>query len=273
MDTLKKIWEQEVYNEMRYRESMDCFHTFEAENCMVGINFADEGECRHFSGTIKERLLKMKTREVRRSARPPRPQLQECGGVQTGAPHLISNREQVAPTLPKERKKTKKSNKNEKPKISKADIGKPTNFIHAQGIKSSAAGFEQVDNTMDFDEALREFLSHSGIPTNVMRDPHKAKEVKQFVEDNHVVHQMTMRRRTMKPEKPEVTKNSLRPKPPPPPRPVVSTERPSVVIGAPPPPPPPPPPPAPAARPPTLVSSSGPTQPENPKPKRETPGL
>ena len=271
MDTLKKIWEQEVYKEMRYKESMDCFHTFEADECMAGINFADEGECRHFSGILYERISKMKNREVRKSARPLRPVVQESR-VQTGGPHLTSNREQVAPMVLKERKKTKnKSKRNDKPKISKADIGKPTNFIHAQGIKSSAAGFEQVDNTLDFDEALREFLSHSGIPSNVMRDPQKAKEVKQFVKDNHVVQQMTVRRRTMKPE---ATKNTLGPMPHKPPPPAVTSDGSSVVVGAPPPPPPPPPPPIAAAAIPSppLVSSSRPTPPEVPKPNNVTPG-
>ena len=270
MDKAKKFWEQEVYNEMRYKESMDNFHTFEADKCMVGINFADEGECKHFSGIINERLSKMKNREVRKSVRPLRSQIPESR-VQTEPPHPTSNRQQVAPMVPKDRKKAKKkAKKDEKPKISKADIGKPTNFIHAQGIKSSAAGFEQVDNTLDFDEALREFLSHSGIPSNVMKDPQKAEEVKQFVKDNHVVQQITDRRRTMKPE---ATVNALEAMPHPPPPPVVTSGGSSVVVGALPPPPPPPPPSTAALASPPSVSSSRPPLPEVPKPKNSTPGL
>ena len=263
METSKKIWEQELYNEMRFKESVDCFYTFEANDCMAGINFADEGESRMFSGIINERLSKMSNREGRKSAQPTRPQIQESQ-VQKRGTQLSSVSEDGGPMVFKPKKKKKRTNKDEKPKINKADIGKPTNFIHAQGIKSSASGFESVDNTMDFDEALREFLSSSGIPANVINNPKQRKEVEQFVKDNKVVEKMTIRRNRM-------TMVGDMPPPPPPPKPKAATG-PSVVVGAPPPPPPPPPPPSADMPPPPSASKSKPPPPAVPKPKSAKPG-
>lgn len=38
------LWEHEVYNAMDYKAPTSYFHTFEAEDCMVAFNFANETE-------------------------------------------------------------------------------------------------------------------------------------------------------------------------------------------------------------------------------------
>ena len=245
MDTKRQIWEQEIYYEMKYRKSDSCFHTFEAEESMVGLYFADEGEGEHFFFTINDRLSKMLNRENRRivrqqsrSAQPPREQVSDQSpmlrpDIPTSSERVKSNpiMDLVSPMVPKK----KKAKKDKKPKLSKADIGKPTNFVHAQGIKSGPSGFQQVDNTVNYDEELRKFLSHAGISPTVLQDPEKKKEVMDFAEKNQVVQKMTVRRK-----KPAGTAPSAKPPPPPPSKPSTSAPK---MSGAPPPPPPPPPPP------------------------------
>ena len=223
MDTKRQIWEQEIYYQMKYRKSKSCFHTFEGEESMIGIYFADEGEGEHFFFTINDRLSKTLNRESRRIVRQQSRSKAPESKVQTGLNPIM---ELVTPMVPK---KNKKGKKDKKPKLSKDDIGKPTNFVHAQGIKSGPSGFEQVDN-IGYDEELRKFLSHAGIPSTVMDDPQKKKEVERFVEKNEVIHKMTIRRK----KPPGIT-----PPAKPPPQPAAK------ISGAPPPPPPPPPPPAP----------------------------
>lgn len=36
------LWEHEVYNSLEYHAPLPYFHTFEAEDCMVAFNFANE---------------------------------------------------------------------------------------------------------------------------------------------------------------------------------------------------------------------------------------
>ena len=39
---LPQFWEQELYQEMRYKTPRTWFHTFEAHSHVAGLSFADE---------------------------------------------------------------------------------------------------------------------------------------------------------------------------------------------------------------------------------------
>ena len=249
MDKRRQIWEQEVYNEMRYKAPMSCFHTFEADSSMAGIYFADEREGAHFLSAVHFRLSKIQNREIRRTVRPSRSPQPE-GKFQSGGPHLMPIKEPAEPmAAPMEKKKAKKkAKKADRPRITKADIGMPTNFMHVKGVKSSQAGLEMVDNTSNVDEAVRELLSVSGLDASVLRDPQKKKEIYNFVEKNEVVpvvKKMTVRRETMKPRRTPAINHSHAPSTqtsPPKPLQEQSINEPSITVGSAPPPPPPPPP-------------------------------
>ncbi|KAK8752884.1 hypothetical protein OTU49_008074, partial [Cherax quadricarinatus] len=63
----KRVFEQELYNQFTYSASMPFFHQFEAEDQMIGLNFADEGEANTFNQAISERLAaKQRKKEERR---------------------------------------------------------------------------------------------------------------------------------------------------------------------------------------------------------------
>lgn len=59
-------WQQEIYPSFQYRTPRPYFHTFEAHDCIVGLNFASEQEAHLFKQTI---LGKLKDREKKRTDR------------------------------------------------------------------------------------------------------------------------------------------------------------------------------------------------------------
>ncbi|CAG2107363.1 unnamed protein product, partial [Medioppia subpectinata] len=45
-DRQQLVWEQELYNTFQYKTPREFFHTFEAHDCMAGLNFADDKEAK-----------------------------------------------------------------------------------------------------------------------------------------------------------------------------------------------------------------------------------
>lgn len=66
MDNCQRIWEQELYNEMIYKNPTSTFHTFEGDSTTVGLSFADNREAEEFKAAVIERLEKLKSRAERR---------------------------------------------------------------------------------------------------------------------------------------------------------------------------------------------------------------
>ena len=62
------VFDQEIYNQFRYRSPRAYFHTFEAENGQVGLNFADEGEATIFQNAVEDKLSERRQRRERRMA-------------------------------------------------------------------------------------------------------------------------------------------------------------------------------------------------------------
>ena len=55
MDNCQRIWEQELYNEMIYKNPTSTFHTFEGDSTTVGLSFADNREAEEFKAAVNER--------------------------------------------------------------------------------------------------------------------------------------------------------------------------------------------------------------------------
>ncbi|KKY15293.1 putative evh1 domain-containing protein [Diplodia seriata] len=49
------IWDQEIYDTFQYNQDRTFFHTFELEQCLAGLSFADEKEAKQFKKKIDER--------------------------------------------------------------------------------------------------------------------------------------------------------------------------------------------------------------------------
>ena len=53
MDQRRQVWEQELYYEMVYSSRHPWFHSFEAENEVAGICFAEDREAQDFLNVVK----------------------------------------------------------------------------------------------------------------------------------------------------------------------------------------------------------------------------
>ncbi|KAF2454736.1 YOR181Wp-like protein, partial [Lineolata rhizophorae] len=49
------IWDQEIYDSFAYNQDRTFFHSFELEDCMAGLSFADEKEAKTFKRKMDER--------------------------------------------------------------------------------------------------------------------------------------------------------------------------------------------------------------------------
>ncbi|KAF2430330.1 WH1-domain-containing protein [Tothia fuscella] len=49
------IWDQEIYDTFQYNQDRVFFHTFELEECMAGLSFADEKEAKTFKKKVDDR--------------------------------------------------------------------------------------------------------------------------------------------------------------------------------------------------------------------------
>jgi neural Wiskott-Aldrich syndrome protein len=49
------IWDQEIYEQWNYNQDRTFFHTFETEQCLAGLSFADEKEAKPFLKKMVDR--------------------------------------------------------------------------------------------------------------------------------------------------------------------------------------------------------------------------
>ena len=52
MDKQTLVFDQEIYNQFKYKSPRPYFHTFEGDEAQIGLNFADEGEADIFRQTV-----------------------------------------------------------------------------------------------------------------------------------------------------------------------------------------------------------------------------
>ena len=67
-DLYKKVWEQELYPELEYNSQNFFFHTFEAENNLVGLSFADDKEGKNFLSVVQKKIS-LKQQQLEHSLR------------------------------------------------------------------------------------------------------------------------------------------------------------------------------------------------------------
>lgn len=191
----KCIWEQEIYNQFKYKSPRPYFHTFDTDNCPAGLNFANETEADHFKTAILEKLQNRQQRKtVKRGDsgamggqnRPPPPP-----GVRTGpapAPPPAQTH-QPPPSFPMSNipsstgtLKGGKKDKGKKGKISKDDIGTPTDFRHVQHVGWDAEkGAFDVDK---LDKDMKSFFGDIGISMSQLKDSETATFIYNFIEEH-----------------------------------------------------------------------------------------
>lgn len=171
----RMVWEQELYNQIVYSSPQPFFHTFAADSCQVGLNFADQQEADTFLNAVEEKINQRNNRQgqIHNKKQHP-PQSAVSGGlggfhmatVDIQNPDIQSSRYRSMPSpvssLSSKSKKDKKSKK-KGPKLSKADIGAPSGFKHITHV-----GWDP--NNLDPD--LVKLLSQAGIQEADMKDEH-----------------------------------------------------------------------------------------------------
>uniref|UniRef100_A0A3B1KK22 WASP like actin nucleation promoting factor b n=1 Tax=Astyanax mexicanus TaxID=7994 RepID=A0A3B1KK22_ASTMX len=243
----KNLFEQEFYNDFAIRFPRSYFLTFAGDASQMGLNFASEEEAKRFREVIQRCLFSFSSFFSGPTLPMATVDIKEPGDQQRSLLQQHATQQQPAQQLQKRQGK----GKNKKKKISKAEIGTPSNFRHIGHVGwDPNTGFD-LNN---LDPELKNLFDMCGISEDQLKDKETSKVIYDFIEKKGGV---------------EAVKDELRRQAPPPP--------PS--RGGPPPPPPPsrggPPPPPPPSRggrgappppPPSRAPSSAPPPPPPSRP-------
>jgi len=293
MDRTVLVFDQEIYNQFRYKAPRPYFHTFEGDDAQIGLNFADEAEAEIFQKTVESKLTeRRKRRERRQASRKQQGGHSDHGngaakhGVQNGgvAGDVGGKAGGVAPlqTVQINRRDQggQAGKKVDKKKLKKEDIGMPTNFQHISHVGWDPNHGFDLENV---DPNLKKFFHKAGVDEKALQDKDTRDFIYDFI-DKHGGVEAALR---------EVNSNGnsmeLTAAPPPPPRSLTNPGQlssrpppPSRVQAAAPPPPPPtsapsnrsapshraPPPPAPAVQ---IKDTPAPPPPPPPPPSAPAP--
>ncbi|KAM7411456.1 hypothetical protein PAMA_021446 [Pampus argenteus] len=193
----RQIWEQELYDQIVYSAPQPYFHTFAADDCQVGLNFAEQQEAASFQNAVVEKINQRQNRQDKKQRHPVHtdrgslPQVPpekapaspgsfHMATVDIQNPDIQSSRYRPTPThaafLPVSSKgKKDKKSKKKGPKLSKADIGAPSGFKHVSHV-----GFDP--NNIDPD--LWKLLSKAGISEDQMRDEQTSQLIYNVIEQS-----------------------------------------------------------------------------------------
>ncbi|KAM8891067.1 WASP like actin nucleation promoting factor a isoform 2-T2 [Spinachia spinachia] len=196
----KTMFEQEVYHNFCISSCRSYFISFTGDTCQIGLNFASEEEAKRFRAAINDLL----NRRQRKTG----PTL-HIATVDIKNPEINSVRfhgQQQPPYHPNNvlihglnRKDKKTKGKKKKKKLTKADIGTPSNFQHIGHVGwDPDTGFD-LNN---LDPELKNLFDMCGISEAQLKDRETSKVIYDFIEKKGGV---------------EAVKNELRRQAPPPP--------------------------------------------------------
>ncbi|MGH0136798.1 UNVERIFIED_CONTAM: hypothetical protein FKN15_062806 [Acipenser sinensis] len=188
------IWEQELYNQFEYSARSPFFHTFSGDDCQVGLNFANENEAATFKVNVEQKINQRLNRQDRRGGLPPLPPPNGSRSptstpmptIDIQNPDIVSSRYRSTPTptpahLPLDKGKKDKKKGGKKFKLSKADIGAPSSFMHVSHVGwDPNTGFDV--NNMDPD--LKCLFSKAGISDDQLADADTSKLIHDFIEQS-----------------------------------------------------------------------------------------
>ncbi|XP_074499645.1 WASP actin nucleation promoting factor b isoform X1 [Sebastes fasciatus] len=196
LKTGRHVWEQELYNQIIYSSPQPFFHTFAADDCQVGLNFAAQQEADAFQYAVEDKIRQRHTRQDKKQrplppsdrsslprvphdkASPGGPGSLHIATVDIQNPDIHSSRYRVAPAaasfLSGKGKKDKKKGK-KGPKFSKADIGAPSGFKHVSHV-----GWDP--NNLDPD--LLNLLSQAGISKDQLKDEQTSQDLFNVIEQS-----------------------------------------------------------------------------------------
>ncbi|KAM6982602.1 WASP actin nucleation promoting factor b isoform 2-T2 [Tautogolabrus adspersus] len=198
LKTGRQVWEQELYNQIVYSSPQPYFHTFAADDCQVGLNFAERQEAENFQNAVEEKINQRNNRQDKKQrplppadrgslprlppekASPGSPGSFQMTTVDIQNPDIQSSRYRSTPSPSAAsafggKGKKDKKNKKKGAKLSKADIGAPSGFKHVSHV-----GFDP--NNLDPD--LSKLLSQAGISEAEMRDERTSQLIYNVIEQS-----------------------------------------------------------------------------------------
>ncbi|KAG5671604.1 hypothetical protein PVAND_001797 [Polypedilum vanderplanki] len=154
------VYEQEIYDNIEICREKPYLITFEGQDGMIALNFAFEREAESFykilTSTVERRNQRKMDRIIQKTST------------------SINNSPQLS-TLSKKNRKKKK--------LSKDDIGTPSNFKHVTHFGQNAnSGFDLTGNY----ELYKPFLNKAGVSKKHLKDPETRKIIKDFLDENKV---------------------------------------------------------------------------------------
>ncbi|XP_041953505.1 WASP actin nucleation promoting factor b isoform X2 [Alosa sapidissima] len=192
----KQIWEQELYEEMTYANPLTYFHTFPADDCQVGLNFASDQESAAFREAVEDKISQRAERQERRQHNtrndkrglpplPPPNGSSPAPMASVDVPDISPSRflssgpSSVLSSITKG-KKDKKSKK-KGGKFSKADIGAPSGFMHVTHVGwDPNKGFD----SQKLDPDLKKLFAKAGISEDQLMDAETSKLIYDFIEQH-----------------------------------------------------------------------------------------
>ncbi|XP_024143472.1 WASP like actin nucleation promoting factor b [Oryzias melastigma] len=224
----RMMFEQELYQDFKMQNHRNYFASFAGDTCQVGLNFASEEEAKRFRSTVSDLMGRRQRRTEKRRGPADGPALPmatvDIKNPEIDREHRNSNFKQINinASFPRREKKTKGGGK--KKKLTKADIGTPSNFQHLGHVGwDPNTGFD-LNN---LDPELKNLFDMCGISETDLKDKETSKQIYDIIEKSGGV---------------EAVKNELRRQAPPPPpsRGGPPPPPPHHISSGPPPPPPPP---------------------------------
>uniref|UniRef100_A0A8C7UUY6 WH1 domain-containing protein n=1 Tax=Oncorhynchus mykiss TaxID=8022 RepID=A0A8C7UUY6_ONCMY len=243
----RSMLEQELYNNFSITFPKSYFFTFAGDSCQMGLNFANEEEAKLFRGAVED-LLGRRQRKSGDYYLPMQPTVSPCPALPMATvdiknPEISSmsrfhghnsQLNMVSSSVNNNNKKEKKVKGKKGKKLTKADIGTPSNFQHVGHVGwDPNTGFD-VNN---LDPELKNLFDMCGISEAQLKDKETSKVIYDFIEKKGGVEAIKIELRRQAPPPPP----SRGGPPPPPPHQTSSPPPPPPPVrgrGAPPPPPP-----------------------------------
>ncbi|XP_059181804.1 LOW QUALITY PROTEIN: WASP like actin nucleation promoting factor b [Centropristis striata] len=233
----KIMFEQELYNNFSIYLPKPYFITFTGDTCQVGLNFASEEETKRFRSQVNE-LIGRRQRKTEKRRDPANGPTLPMATVDIKNPeistvHRYQNNSQVNNIVHSSFPKREKKGKAKKKRLTKADIGTPSNFQHIGHVGwDPNTGFD-LNN---LDPELKNLFDMCGISEAQLKDKETSKVIYDFIEKKGGVEAVKNELRRQAPPPPPSRGGP--PPPPPPPRSAPPPPPPARGRGAPPPPPP-----------------------------------
>lgn len=165
LGSFQVVWEQELYKDFTYRQERKFFHTFPSDDYMVGLSFAEEGDAAIFFNKVQNR----DTNNQVAARAPGRPAPAPGASIPVASSSSFDLKSSGST----------KSGKGDKKKLTKADIGLPSNFKHIGHIGwDPDKGFD-VQNIPPEWKAL---FDRAGVTREQLENKETAKFIVDFVQ-------------------------------------------------------------------------------------------